>query len=103
VSIGAAIPAFVSLAEGWHGTSCGITATGEAWCWGLQIGAGFYSEVPVRVAGGLSLRELTIGDGHMCGFTTGNELYCWGYNESGAVGAGTLEFHYSTPQLVHLP
>jgi alpha-tubulin suppressor-like RCC1 family protein len=103
VSIGTGTPAFSSLAEGWQGSSCGIAPNGEVWCWGLQINESSYKEVPVRVAQGISFTELTIGEGHMCGFTTGKELYCWGYNESGQLGVGTLEFHYSTPQLVRLP
>jgi len=103
VSIGTGIPELTSLAEGWQGASCGIGPAGEAWCWGQQISASVYSDIPIRIAQGIRFTELSIGEGHMCGFATGNELYCWGYNESGQVGVGTLEFHYGTPQLVRLP
>jgi hypothetical protein len=103
-SIGSGVPDFGFLTQGWQGTSCGITPAGKAWCWGLLIGeSSTYSGSPVPLAPELGFAELSVGEGHLCGFTTARELYCWGYNETGAVGVGTQQFHYGLPQLVRLP
>ena len=84
--------------------SCGLTAGGEAYCWGLgrsgELGtqqltdrceqisplgqesamrATFRcSALPVRVAGGLTFASLSAGDGITCGLTAAGAAYCWG-------------------------
>jgi alpha-tubulin suppressor-like RCC1 family protein len=76
--------------------TCGVTTTDVAWCWGTnglgQLGSGTEddSPQPVRVAGGLAFREVTVGRLHSCGVTTGNIAYCWGHNQAGELGIGTI-------------
>jgi alpha-tubulin suppressor-like RCC1 family protein/uncharacterized protein YjdB len=90
------VPVFGSLTwstirTGW-GHSCGITTTGDAYCWGAynsdgQLGDGTYDASPVRVAvsGGHTFSAITAGGDHTCGLV-GSEVWCWGYNGSGQLG-----------------
>jgi len=87
--------AFASLAVGQRHT-CGVTARGEAFCWGAndvaQLGAsaaGPSTPLPVRVAGGLAFAALAAGRGHTCGLTTLGEVFCWGDRSVGQVGSGS--------------
>lgn len=77
---------FSSVSAG-PGHACGVTATGAAYCWGLnrygQLGDGSTSSssVPVIVTGGFTFSTLTAGGArfpHTCGVTTGRAAYCWG-------------------------
>jgi alpha-tubulin suppressor-like RCC1 family protein len=84
-------------------STCGLTAAGEAWCWGRnthgQLGDGSTAEraVPTPVAGGLGFTTISAGVRHTCGLVAGGDAYCWGDNELGQLGqAGTHE----TPGLV---
>ncbi len=73
---------FSALSVGWWRT-CGLTAAGEAYCWGGGIGS------PVAVPGGLTFSALSTGVGHACGITVAGTLYCWGGNGAGELGDGT--------------
>jgi alpha-tubulin suppressor-like RCC1 family protein len=94
-----------------NGHSCGLTATGAAYCWGWnvlgQLGDGTTSgndqcypqgpenspspcsTVPVAVAGNLSFAVVSAGAFHTCGVTKTGAAYCWGGNEAGQLGDGT--------------
>ena len=87
--------AFSSIAAGGEFT-CGLTTTGQAYCWGLnyvgQLGNGalpLASSIPTAVSGGLSFTALDVGVVHGCGTTVQNATYCWGGNEKGELGDGT--------------
>ena len=87
--------AFASLSLGnFH--SCGLTAAGEAWCWGSwgngKLGSNSMSDqfAPVAVHGGLTFASLALAHDHTCGITTSGAAYCWGRNDYGQVGDGTL-------------
>ena len=75
---------FVSLVA--HAHSCGLTAGGEAWCWGDnrqgKLGAagfaGAFSQVPLRAGGTLLFSSVTVGDNHSCGIALDGVTYCWG-------------------------
>jgi alpha-tubulin suppressor-like RCC1 family protein len=89
-------PALVQVSGGASHT-CGLTSTGEAWCWGfgdngqLGTGDGALRPVPTRVAGGLRFRQISAGGFYICGVTTENRLWCWGANFNGGLGDGTTE------------
>jgi alpha-tubulin suppressor-like RCC1 family protein len=82
---------FTSLALGSNHT-CGLSATGAAWCWGQntegQIGDGTFQDrlVPVAVAGGHTFVSVSAGHVHTCGLTATGRAYCWGNNQYGQLG-----------------
>ncbi len=85
----------VTLADGGSHT-CGLAATGAAYCWGLndygQLGNGSTrnSSTPVAVAGGLTFLTLAAGYDHTCGITSDGAAYCWGRNGEGQLGNGSF-------------
>lgn len=93
--------AFTTIATGSR-SSCALTTTGEAFCWGAndggQLGATTSelcnglpcSRVPVAVSGGLQFTSISVGDQHACALSTQAVLYCWGKNDAGQLGDGTL-------------
>ncbi|MCB0915840.1 MAG: hypothetical protein KDC23_09090, partial [Actinobacteria bacterium] len=93
--------AFVTVAAGgFH--SCGVTAAGEVFCWGLnatgQVGTGTEGGTfadPVQVVGGqqggqflTDVVAVSLGVRHTCALTDAGEVYCWGENDSGQLGDG---------------
>jgi alpha-tubulin suppressor-like RCC1 family protein len=82
---------------GAYAVSCGVTKTGETYCWGAndrgQLGDGtqIQRNAPTKVA--TTERFVTItGDRYtVCGVTEAGDVYCWGFT-AGAVA--------STPRLV---
>jgi alpha-tubulin suppressor-like RCC1 family protein len=68
------------------GHTCGLTAQGTAFCWGVndygQLGDGTTADRtrPAAVAGGLRFAELTAGGSRTCGRTVAGEAFCWGLN-----------------------
>lgn len=107
---GTGIPTFRRVfAGGYH--ACGLTPTGEAWCWGWnaegQLGAGstaFSTNTPIRVeAGALRFETLALGESHTCGVTMEQTLYCWGGNGRGESGRDTTagDRAIGVPTLVH--
>ena len=74
--------------------ACGLTLTGEAYCWGnnglaeLGIGTtGGRFASPQRVVGGLRFVSLSLAD-HTCGLTVNHNVYCWGLSYGGRLGNG---------------
>jgi alpha-tubulin suppressor-like RCC1 family protein len=82
--------------------TCGVTLSKKAFCWGDnstgQVGDSTdvgRRQRPVRVAGGLTFRQVVAGGGHTCGVTTDDKAYCWGYGAQGQIGEGkTVERHW---------
>lgn len=88
---------FSSIHAGFSHT-CGLTTSGEAWCWGVniygQLGDGTGSgstRVPIAVIGSHEFVQLTVGDNHTCGVTADGTAYCWGANGEGQVGDGSTD------------
>ena len=83
---------FRSISAG-RGTTCGVSATNEGYCWGnnfagiLGNGSTANSSVPTPVTGGLSFARIDLTYAHACGITTGGAAYCWGRNIYGELGA----------------
>jgi alpha-tubulin suppressor-like RCC1 family protein len=89
---GTGLGGFVALATGnFH--SCGLSATGEATCWGAndggQLGDGSRvdhrtSSTAVRTQ--IRFSALTAGAAHTCGLAGGGVPFCWGFNQNGQLG-----------------
>ena len=86
--------AWVSVSAGsFH--SCGIRATGTAWCWGentdRQVGDGttVWPTSPVAVSGGANnYVSIDAGDSHTCATRADETLWCWGRDFEGQIGDG---------------
>ncbi len=86
---------FVQLVGGLNAT-CGLTAAGEALCWGSnmagQLGSGqpwVESEVafaPQPVQTEVRFTKLDMTGTHVCGITAAGAVHCWGNNAFGQVG-----------------
>src|SRR5678816_4118040 len=60
---------FVALAAGrYH--ACGLTGTGEVYCWGGET----VSTTPRLVSGGVAFASIS---GGFCGLDASGEAYCW--------------------------
>lgn len=76
--------------------TCGLTAAGEAWCWGNNDGGklgvaastGEYAWAPTKVVGSISFSNLANGDAHTCAVATTGVGYCWGKNYVASLGSG---------------
>ena len=70
--------------------SCGLTAEGAAYCWGLLSNDGTSRWTPTPVPGGLTFIRLATGAWalHTCGLTRAGAGYCWGDNRAGQFGNG---------------
>jgi len=115
--VGGASLTSVSVGQGFH--SCGLTAEGAAYCWGLNdpgrlgVGDGFLepcgydgrqgcSSAPMAVKGGaaaLRFKSLSAGLEFSCAVSTDGDAYCWGDNQRGQLGTGNRT-HSSTPARV---
>ena len=80
---------FAAVSAGYAQT-CGLTAAGDAYCWGPRL---------VPVPGGLRFVTLSVGGSHICGVTDTGVAYCWGYGVWGQLGNGGM-FDASVPVLV---
>jgi alpha-tubulin suppressor-like RCC1 family protein len=81
--------------------ACGLTGTGQAYCWGEnrygQLGNGqayLVSDVPVAVTGGLAFDTLFASAQNVCGLTDEGAAWCWGKNDMAQLSLDpeTVEF-----------
>lgn len=74
-------------------TTCGLTSTGEALCWGINVssvanGAPAEYSMPTTVSSTVSFASLAGGSMHFCGLTSAGVAYCWGWGGWGQLGTG---------------
>ena len=81
--------------------TCGVTVTGAAYCWPIDINPNVGpSWVPSAVPGGLTFKTVSAGIYHACGLTTDGAAYCWGNNGAGQLGNGAVGSFDSVPVAV---
>ena len=87
--------------------TCGLTTTGEAYCWGINFDSGLgvglttltcpgfsdgsgdaCSTTPKAVSGRRPFVSISVANGFTCGLTTSGAAYCWGHNSDGRLGTG---------------
>ncbi|CAN5389525.1 hypothetical protein BH09GEM1_BH09GEM1_38910 [soil metagenome] len=89
---GPVVPETISAAEK---SSCGLTVSGSAYCWGentygeLGDGTTTNRNTPVATSGALSFASISASFFHTCGVTRAGDAYCWGNNINGQLGDGT--------------
>jgi alpha-tubulin suppressor-like RCC1 family protein len=75
---------FVALSRSSGDKTCGITATGAAYCWDATL-------TPLAVASSVSFAALATADDTACGLDANQVAYCWGANNSiGQLGTGSF-------------
>ena len=81
---------------------CGLTASGGAYCWGLnekgQAGTGdVVSSGTMRaVVGAPAFRWIHAREMTTCGITADGDVWCWGLNWKGALGRSPSQMEQST-------
>jgi alpha-tubulin suppressor-like RCC1 family protein len=84
--------------------SCGLTAAGEAYCWGVngQVRTGTASPDPFVPSPVQNYRFqfLSAGGGTTCGITEAGDTLCWGYNNFGQIGSGSTNYYEEQPATV---
>jgi alpha-tubulin suppressor-like RCC1 family protein len=90
---------FETIAAG-GAVSCGLDASGYAWCWGLsgQTGSGIgrvhedhVRAIPEPVGYGGPVSEVSATFQHSCLLDQKGAAYCWGNNFDGQLGLGHFE------------
>jgi alpha-tubulin suppressor-like RCC1 family protein len=81
--------------------TCGVTTTGELYCWGLDVGGddGLYCQMadnlhgcthtPILISSSKTFEAIGIGNAHRCEQALDGTLECWGANYWGMFGNGT--------------
>jgi alpha-tubulin suppressor-like RCC1 family protein len=91
---------FTAVATGGSGTSCGLSAGNDIYCWGGIIFSN--PETPVLLAGSRKFTSVTVGHWFACGIELGTtQAFCWGrLNNAGQQGNGTFTPSNLTPVAV---
>jgi alpha-tubulin suppressor-like RCC1 family protein len=81
--------------------SCGLTAEGQAWCWGIGSGGvlgdstygstpctdGRCAATPVHVHSSVAFTSISATGSHVCALDAMGRAWCWGYNDYGQLGS----------------
>jgi alpha-tubulin suppressor-like RCC1 family protein len=85
---------FTSLVTAYR-TTCGVTTTARAYCWGVNIANLLANPVvsgsvtPLRIEGVGGFGSISPGAGETCGIGLDGTAYCWGNNSFGQLGNGS--------------
>ena len=87
------------------GTTCGITASNLAYCWGWNASGQRGADVsdgmtPNLISGEHVFQTVSVYRDHACGVTIEADGYCWGSNAFGQLGNAEVSASSSTPQLI---
>lgn len=99
-------PASFAVISAGSNHTCGITTSGETFCWGLNTkgqlgtsattssclnGAVMCSDFPLAVSApvGVTFTTISAGADHTCAIATTGAAYCWGSDSLGQLGTGT--------------
>lgn len=81
---------FVEISTG-AGSTCGVVAAGDVFCWGrLNIGSETFEPTAKKIESTVRLRSVTAGWWHFCGLSDAGLVYCWGRSMEGEVGDMTV-------------
>lgn len=93
-------PVAIPASTGWRaistgdGHSCGVSTSGELWCWGRnsdhELGADTRVQVrePVLVTSDGGWLSVSAGQNHTCALKQDRSIWCWGLNTAAAGGEG---------------
>jgi hypothetical protein len=88
--------AFTTIAVG-SGYSCGISTSGDGYCWGFGTGSGSTMDsVPQPMYGTLTYATVSAMFQHNCALTPAGDAYCWGAGVFGKLGNGA-DYHSFSP------
>jgi alpha-tubulin suppressor-like RCC1 family protein len=78
------------------GSACGITALGDGWCWGINVGGELgngtktqNAPAPAPIATSTKLKAISVGQQHTCALDLAGNALCWGNNWFGQLGVGS--------------
>jgi hypothetical protein len=72
---------------GVDGTACGVTGSGDLYCWGsARVVPPQGSWTPVQIHGLPPLVDVELGVEHACAIDREGQVHCWGWNEWGQLG-----------------
>jgi alpha-tubulin suppressor-like RCC1 family protein len=98
---------FTTIAGG-GSHSCGLTADGRAWCWGVgsdgQLGTGdtVSTTTPQPVSRG-GYVSLSVGVAGTCALDAAGRVFCWGLNDLGQLGREAPAFSLLPVQVPSIP
>jgi alpha-tubulin suppressor-like RCC1 family protein len=85
--------------SGGGGGTCGITKTGDTYCWGSR-GVVNSSIMTPRWITAIPFVSVQASSSHACGLTANGEAQCWGDDSYGQLGNGIFSTATSGPVLV---
>ena len=96
---------FQQIAAG-QGHVCGLTAGGEAYCWGTnelgELGTGdtVYAATPVPAGLPEPAGSIALGSRFTCALGVSGQAYCWGESSAGQIGSGSITLSVPVPTAV---